>query len=375
MIDSHFASYQEKARIKPNPSNQVFYSKLIRSLAITNKVVVVSHRPFKRGMFKQNYLINEESSSGKIKYFYTAIEGNAFYKLKKEEKEIINTSERAIKEFKGGDFIILSDTLRINLIKAALKIGVNHKTKVIGVLTHNPRNLSNINKLYANNLLNYVSRCDAFISVTQKLVDNINPQITSYVFEGLAQEEKGDKKNLMTKYFFFGGSLFEKYGVKNLVDAYHLSKCKNKLIIAGNGPLNKYIEKMTQLDPRILYIGQISKARWNSYAFNSVANINPRPTNEKLDKESVPSKLLDYLAIGNPTISSRHPLFFKKFKDDATWFDGNSITNLISTLENFEKAKTREELKKAKNAKEKVLKLYGLENQGELITHFLGTLR
>lgn len=58
MPDSHFSTYQDEAVIKPNPSNQNFYSKLIKTLAINNNVSVVSHRPFTKGMFKHRAVLD-----------------------------------------------------------------------------------------------------------------------------------------------------------------------------------------------------------------------------------------------------------------------------------------------------------------------------
>ena len=42
MRENDFSLYQEEAKIKPNPSNQNFYYKLIKTLAINNTVSVVS---------------------------------------------------------------------------------------------------------------------------------------------------------------------------------------------------------------------------------------------------------------------------------------------------------------------------------------------
>ena len=53
MTEKDFASYQNDAKIKPNPSNQNFYSKLIRCISTRNNVSVVSHRPLSKRMFKQ----------------------------------------------------------------------------------------------------------------------------------------------------------------------------------------------------------------------------------------------------------------------------------------------------------------------------------
>ena len=70
MTEKDFATFQSEAKIKPNPSNQNFYNKLIRTLALGNNVAVVSHRPLAKGMFKSNSLEEDESVEGNLTYYY-----------------------------------------------------------------------------------------------------------------------------------------------------------------------------------------------------------------------------------------------------------------------------------------------------------------
>ena len=51
MADQDFNEFSRTARIKPNPSNQNFYNKLIKSLSFFNNVSVLSLRPLVKGMF------------------------------------------------------------------------------------------------------------------------------------------------------------------------------------------------------------------------------------------------------------------------------------------------------------------------------------
>lgn len=374
MINDDFSSYQSAAKIKPNPSNQYFYSKLIKSLAIGNQVSVISHRPFVKGMFKEKFLPEESKTFENVTYRYTRVESSKFYKFLKEQNEIVRTATSIIEDMHSRDFVIVTDTLRLNLLKAARKVGAMYGVKVVGMLTDNPDNLSFKSKAYSKRIKKVVSSLDGYLSLTDGLVKVFNPHKPNYVFEGLVNEETFFKKDPIYDYFFFGGSLYERYGVKTLIDAFHHSNIKSKLVIAGNGPLSKYIEQLSLDDYRILYLTQLPKDKIIGYEKNALANINPRPVNDKLDKESVPSKLLEYLSVGVPVITTKYSKFYGPFKDNIFWIDGNDEEAVIKALTEFETTSLEERNKKALSAKIKAFEFYGLDVQGESISHFLASL-
>ena len=374
MIDSDFASYQEVAKIKPNPSNQNFYSKLIKTLAIHNNVSVVSHRPLVKGMFKQNAVFSDFAIDGKTKYYYTYNKCGKSFKILGEKRSIEISAKKAIEDFVSNDFIIITDTLRLNLIKTAKKIAKQYGVKVVGMLTDNPFNLSSGSSFVKKSLRKEVASLDGYLSLTHNLVTAFNQRVPSYIFEGLVTEEKEGRKDPIHNYFYFGGSLYERYGVKTLVDAFHDSTVNCKLVLAGSGPLDKYIEEMAEKDYRILYLSQISKEKNIAYMRNSIANINPRPLDKKLDEESVPSKLIEYLSIGTPVISTKYPKLYSLFKDDVTWIDGNDLISMKIALESYDISKQEEHLKKAATARRKVFEFYGLNVQAESIDHFLAEI-
>lgn len=375
MPDAHFSTYQDEAVIKPNPSNQNFYSKLIKTLAINNNVSVVSHRPFVKGMFKhKSSLESDIIMDGNVKYYLTNIRSDKFYKLLDEQKAIEKSAQSAIDDFVSDDFIIVTDTLRLNLLKAARKIAKKNKVKIVGMLTDNPMNLSSGKSFIKNYLKKQASMLDGYLSLTDGLVNAFNKSLPSYVFEGLVTEEKEGKKDPIFNYFYFGGSLYERYGVKTMVDAFHKSNVKSKLVIAGNGPLVNYIEQMAEEDYRILYLSQLNKEKNIGYLRNSIANINPRPLNPDLDKESVPSKLLEYLSIGTPVISTKYPKMYSLFKDDVSWIDGNDVESMRIAFESYDVSQQEMYLKKAATARRKVFEFYGLNVQAESIDHFLAEI-
>jgi len=374
MKDSDFSIYQSDAKIKPNPSNQNFYSKLIKVLSIKNNVSVVSHRPLAKGMFKKSVLESDFAMSGNAKFYYTNVQASKLYKIFLEQKAIENAAKQAIDDFRLNDFIIVTDTLRLNLIRAAKKIAKLYNVKIVGMLTDNPSNLSSGNNFLHEYIKKTASSLDGFLSLTDGLVNAYNYTIPSYIFEGLVSEEADGKKDPIFNYFYFAGSLYERYGVKTLVDAFHQSNVRCKLVIAGSGPLDKYIENMAEEDCRILYLSQISKEKNFAYMRNAIANINPRPLDKKMDRESVPSKLLEYLSIGVPTISTKYARFYGLFKEDVVWIDGNDVDSIKKVLEEYNLANQDIYLKKAATARRKVFEFYGLTIQSDSINHFLTSI-
>ena len=372
MVDSEFAKYQEEANIKPNPSNQNFYSKLIKALSFKNNVSVVSHRPFVKGMFDDDILERKQTSDGLVKYYYTKMELTRSYKMFDEVDEIAFCGERALQDLNSEKFIIIVDVLRVNLVKGAIKFARKYNAKIIGVLTDNPANLSNIKHSYVKMVYRNAMRLDGFLTLSNGLLRAYKvSQKPNYVFEGLVDEEEPMKKMPIGNYYFFGGSLYERYGVKRLINAFIDSDIPEKLVIAGNGPLREYIFQNTEKNSKILYLSQLPKHKIYGLEQNAIANINPRPFSRRLDEESVPSKLLEYLASGVPTISTIHSRLFDIFQEEVFWIKDDTADGIKKALNEFSLQNKAELRKKATTARVKVYEIYGVKNQGERITQFL----
>lgn len=374
MVDKEFAVYQADANIKPNPSNQNFYSKLIRSLAVTNHVSVVSHRPIAKGMFPKNKLERSFSRSDNVKFYYTFVGASLKYKLLNETRAIYKAGKDAIDDLHSDEFVIIVDPLRLALLKTALALGKKYNVKVVGMLTDNPLNLTNNKTFISNKILKLAGNLDGYLSLSRGLVNAYNKNKPNYVFPGLVADETTFDKEPIDNYYFFAGSLYERYGVKTLVDAFHESNLQSRLVIAGSGPLAKYIENISHGDPRILYLTQLPKERVTGYENNALANINPRPLDTKLDNESVPSKMLEYLSVSTPIISTKFPVFYGPFKDDIYWIKGNEKEDIMNAIHEFEESDNLTRKRKASSAKLKAFEFYSLRVQCESITHFLTAL-
>ncbi len=366
-----FHNICSESKVLPNPSNQNFYHKLIKALSFYDNVEVVSHRPSAKGVTLPPI---EDDHDDRVPYHYTKIQKTLFYKIFREKHQIVETTVKILDSYLHKDSIIVVDVLRRNLLNAALKIKHKHGIPVIGVLTDNPYNLTNVSDHYAEKTINKTAKLDGFLTLTDGLLAAYGiAGKPTYIFEGIVEDIPTFKREPLGDYIAFAGSLYERYGVKNLVDSFNGLDQKINLVILGNGPLKSYISNLGQHDHRVLYLSQLSKNKTYCIEQHALANINPRPLNETLDKQSVPSKMLDYLASGVPTISTKHPRLYELFKNDVYWIDDTSAQGIQKAILDFLNSSQIEKTKKALSAKTKVYSMFGSLVQGEGISHFLNS--
>ena len=101
----------------------------------------------------------------------------------------------------------------------------------------------------------------------------------------------------------YAGQLNEQYGVRVLLSAFMSIKNTNfRLWICGNGPMRDEVLEYCDKDNRIKYCGVLYTDDLNKLYNKATALINPRTSDGVFTKYSFPSKILDYLKSGKPTI-------------------------------------------------------------------------
>ena len=366
-----FKSICAESRVLPNPSNQNFYHKMIKAVSFYDNIEVVSHRPYAKGMVLPHV---EDDYDDRIPYHYTKIKNSKFYKLLKEKHSIIQTTMNILDSYLHKDSIIVVDVLRRNLLNAALKIRHKHHIPVVGVLTDNPYNLTDSSVRRSESTIKKAAKLDGFLTLTDGLLSAYGiSKRPVYKFEGIVEDIPNYRKEPLGDYIAFAGSLYERYGVKNLVDSFNNLNKKINLVILGNGPLKTYISHVGEEDRRVLYLSQLSQSKTYAIEQHALANINPRPLDVTLDDQSIPSKMLDYLASGVPTISTKHPRLLELFRNDVFWVEDSSAEGIKEAILRFLNTPASEKHKKALSAKTKVYSMYGSLVQGEGISHFLRT--
>lgn len=105
------------------------------------------------------------------------------------------------------------------------------------------------------------------------------------------------------KRIFYSGAIDERNGVINLLKAFEKIKFDNyELLICGEGVLSGLVSECSKKDPRIIYLGQIPREKVLRLQSNCTLLINPRVPGQDFTKYSFPSKTMEYLASGTPTL-------------------------------------------------------------------------
>lgn len=147
---------------------------------------------------------------------------------------------------------------------------------------------------------------DKFILLTEHMAERLGLKAPFMVMEGIATTmdvEAGEDTDY-GKYILYTGLLNEKFGLCNLADAFSMIEDENvRLILCGSGDAEEYIAKKQKEDNRIITLGRVDRAKALRLQKGATILVNPRQNNEDFTKYSFPSKNLEYLSSGVPTVA------------------------------------------------------------------------
>lgn len=370
MVPSDFNALVSSSKQSPNPSNQIFHHKLIRALSLYNEVDVIVNRPLPKSKGFFHNLPYEKKKEGNITFHYVGFNNSRWFKYFSFRNRANLLVSKLFLEKK--DTILMVDSLNVALAKVARFASALHHVPNVGIITDHPGNLSGVSKKYVEAIFASFKFYDVFLTLTEDLNTLANPQKKPhYVFPGLVEEVKVPKTMTQRPFMFFGGALYERYGVLNLLNAFTTYTKDCDLIIAGQGPVSLKVREAAKRDPRIIYVGMLTPADVLKYQKNSILNINPRPNDSEIDRYSIPSKMLDYMGSGVPTLSVRNDELYALAGETILWAKSGSADDLRDALEVFSNMDSDSKEKLSMEAKKRVFERYALDIQGSKISYFI----
>lgn len=226
---------------------------------------------------------------------------------------IIFSSFRLIRRNKGITTIICPYMVLHHVLAArALKICFGKKVKIITVIpdVFFPKRylLKLINK-YTERL---TKKSDAFILYTLPMADYLRIKAKPYlVIEGFNSFKAVESpKQKISKFIVtYTGTLNVNYGIIRLLDAMKFIAEDNiNLYLYGLGDAVEIIKQYALGDSRIHFMGQVSKDDALTALYTSSVLVNPRnSTDGEYVQFSFPSKDIEYLSTGIPTVLCRLP--------------------------------------------------------------------
>lgn len=350
-----------KSKKKPLQSIQKFHRLLCEGLAQNGAdVKTISSIPMSRTISNRIIWFDKKQNVNGVEYNYIP-----FFNLKIIRQistficTIFMTIKECIKEKKEKVFIC--DLLNTTLSSTVLILSKLLKFKCIAIVTDLPRDIGG--KFSISKKINQVlqNKYDAYILLTEAMNEVVNEKNKPFVvIEGIADSNMKQKENnIENKYkekvCIYAGGLYEKYGVKNLVEAFKLLKQNNvSLHIYGSGELEEYLNKIE--DNRIKYFGVVENEKIVDEEIKATLLINPRFSNEEYTKYSFPSKNIEYMSTGTPVLTTKLPGMPKEYYKYIYCIEDESKEGIKKALIEILEKSDEELLEKGNKAKEFVLK-------------------
>jgi len=230
---------------------------------------------------------------------------------------------RVYKLLKSETNIIFIYSIQSKLVKAACKFKKKKpNTKIVLMVTDLPQYMSgNKNLIYRAlkkydriTVYNLFKDIDGFVLLSkymrEKLPINSKPYIVIegiYSFED-SNYEKPKESKFENKTVLYSGTLARRYGIINLVKAFmSIQNESYRLIICGSGDASNDIVNYSKIDNRIIFKGLIDRSEVLRIQSKAALLVNPRPFKGEYVKYSFPSKTIEYLASGTPTLLYKLP--------------------------------------------------------------------
>jgi len=362
LCSNRILSYlQEKAHIKPSYSVQKFW-RLIAMGIIKNgsTVSTISSIPFTKKSINRLVFNVQSECENQIEYRYAFSINIPFIKnICVFIYSFFSTLSWCLKNKKG---VVICDVLQVSVCVGSLLASKIAKRLCVGLVTDMPgysvkkRKISVVSKI----MMLYINSFDKYILLTEEMNELINQKNRPYcIMEGLVDSEmklieetnKSEKKDII-----YAGGLYEKYGVKMLIDAFiKLNDSTTELHLYGNGDLVKYIQEQIQKHSNILYHGAVANNEVVQAELKAFLLVNPRHTSEKLTRYSFPSKNMEYMVSGTPVLTTNLSGMPEEYKEYVFLLEKETVEGLKETFEHILNLPEEEVRMKGLKAKDFVL--------------------
>lgn len=182
-----------------------------------------------------------------------------------------------------------------------------------------------------------VHRFDSYVVLAQPMIEALGiSDKPAVVVEGIydaIDTNNSELYKLPNKTIMYAGGIQRRYGVFDLIEAFHGIKDEDwRLILCGGcnemDTLSEWLEK----DSRISYLGLLSTEKVRELQRQVTLLVNPRHSAEEFTKYSFPSKTLEYMASGTPVLMSPLPSMPNEYKEHIYLFDDETVEGMSKSI-------------------------------------------
>ena len=385
-----FKEIFEKSQVKPQQQAQKFHRLLSKGLCeYAKSMCYLSRPPINKTTDKSINLVSIEKISENQEYYYLKVANNPLAKhMSLFFSGLFNTFKWNFK-FKKEERVIFCDILNLSISISALIASKLCRVKSVAIITDLPNYMnytkqtksvvrSLYSKLYRGVCNYFLKRYDYYLILTEQMNELVNPKNKPYVvIEGMVDVKMNKMPNKIEdkyeeKVIIYAGALYEKYGVKSLIEAFIEVKDKDaRLWLFGDGDLVNEINTYQKKDSRMKYFGVVPNEYVVREQLKVTLLVNPRPSIEEFTKYSFPSKNMEYMASGTPVLTTPLQGMPQEYNDYVYLFDDETVDGMIKTLTTILSKDKSELHDKGIRAREFVLKEKNNVVQAEKILNMI----
>lgn len=245
---------------------------------------------------------------------------NAVKACRKQAKELLNSCDVMIAYNVFYNFLFLPDLVKKSAKKSVL---------VLADYSGKECYKSIIGKVYALLQQHTMKKYDTVVGLSANIQKVLLPKQKFVLMEGGIDQKFYDgfsyKPREMDKVvrFMYSGLLSKVTGVDLLLEA--ISKVPDhniELWISGKGELESEVRTSSAKDARIKYLGHMEYSEYMKCLQEADVLINPRNMLLPENQNNFPSKIMEYLAVGKPILSSKF-VGWEKFQNEIYFYDAN----------------------------------------------------
>lgn len=232
---------------------------------------------------------------------------------------IERTVYRSLREYcesKNGEVVLCIYSASAEFLSAAEKIKKKYPNVMVCDIIADLPGMTNLSSkksallqwfidYKAKKSLKRLEAVDCFVLLTKQMADYLHIKKPYCVVEGIASKTQQIKrKENSEKTILYTGTLHQKFGVMNLVNAFsQIEDPDYRLVICGIGDSEQAIKDAVKDDSRISFLGQLPRNEVIEWQKKATVLVNPRQNNEEFTKYSFPSKTMEYLSSGIPVVA------------------------------------------------------------------------
>lgn len=230
-----------------------------------------------------------------------------------------------------------------------------------------------LGKRMTNQIYALVSEIDSFVLLTEYMKDRLNVGTRPWhLLEGVYNPLEVASQSKRKKVILYTGKLDIRFGIRDLIVAFNeIDDEEFSLWICGFGLDRPFVEAAAKNDSRIKYWGLVEQNHVFEMQQQATLLVNPRKGDAEYTKYSFPSKTMEYMASGTPTVMYKLPGLPADYEEHLVLIPDNSQETFTATLKEWGSKEQAELDEFGRHAKQFILENKNSEIQAERLMNFI----